>query len=98
MKSTGRRRALLGAAVAGILGGIALQARAAEPIPAAKLKKMAVVPCYGINACTGHGACSGEHNGCAAQNSCKGQGWLAVPKEACLAIPGGSLTPIKKEG
>ena len=90
------RRALLGAAVAGILGGIALQARADEPIPAAKLKKMKVVACYGINSCAQHGSCSGAHNGCAAQNSCRGQGWLPVPKESCLAIPGGSLTPLKK--
>jgi len=96
MKKTGRRRALLGAAVAGILGGIALQAKAAEPIPAAKLKKMTVVPCYGINSCAQHGQCSGEGNGCASQNSCSGQGWLPVPKDSCLAIKGGSLTPIKK--
>jgi hypothetical protein len=83
---------LIGAAVAGILGA-ALQAQAGEKIPASKLKKMAVVPCYGINKCKSTGQCSGGAHACGSQNSCKGTGWLAVPKEACLAIPGGSLTP-----
>ena len=88
MKSTRNRRRLLGAAVMGILGGIALQARAAQPIPASKLKKMAVVPCYGINACAQHGQCSGEGNGCASQNSCKGQGWLPLTEKVCKAKGG----------
>ncbi len=89
--------ALVGAAVAGILGA-ALQVHAAdEKIPESKLKKMSVVPCYGINSCKATGQCSGGGHGCAAQNSCKGSGWLAVPKEACLAIPGGSLTPIAEK-
>lgn len=87
----------LGAAVAGILGAAA-NARADEQIPAEKLKDMPVVPCYGVNSCKARGQCSGAHNQCAGQNGCRGRGWLAVPKEACLAIKGGSLTPIKKKG
>jgi uncharacterized membrane protein len=86
-------RSLLGAAVAGILAA-ALPAQA-QKIPAEKLKKMDVVPCYGVNSCKSSGQCSGIGHGCAGENSCKGQGWLAIPKEACLAIQGGSLTPTK---
>ncbi|HKD41799.1 MAG TPA: hypothetical protein VKB87_16065 [Myxococcaceae bacterium] len=85
--------ALLGAAVAGILAAV-LPAQA-QKIPAEKLKKMEVVPCYGVNSCKGAGQCSGVGHECAGENSCKGQGWLAIPKEACLAIEGGSLTPTK---
>jgi len=84
---------LLGAAVAGILAS-ALPAQA-QKIPAEKLKKMDVVPCYGVNSCKGTGQCSGSGHECSGQNSCKGQGWLAIPKEACLNIQGGSLSPKK---
>ena len=86
-------RMLLGAAVAGILG--ASLAHADQPIPKEKLKKMAVVPCYGVNQCKGHGTCSGVTNKCGGQNGCKGQGWVPVPKDSCLAI-GGSLTPTNQ--
>ncbi|MBS2021507.1 MAG: hypothetical protein JST92_03800 [Deltaproteobacteria bacterium] len=89
---TKKKAILVGAAVAGILGAIS-QAHAGEPIPAHKLKKTALVPCYGINSCKATGDCSGENHGCGGHNSCKGSGWLAVPKDACLKIPGGSLTP-----
>ena len=85
------RTLLLGAAVAGLLG--ALTTAKADPIPKDKLKKMAVVPCYGVNTCKALGQCSGENHGCAGQNDCRGQGWVAVPEKACDAI-GGSLTPI----
>jgi len=60
---------------------------------AKKLKKMAVVPCYGVNTCKALGECSGESHGCAAQNECRGQGWVPVPQKSCVAI-GGSLTPV----
>jgi uncharacterized membrane protein len=85
------RRILLGAAVAGILS--AATRVHADPIPKERLKKMSVVPCYGVNACKAQGQCAGAHNACAGNNECKGQGWLAIPKESCLALPGGSLTP-----
>ena len=88
------RNLLLGAAVAGLLG--AMGTAKAEPIPKEKLKKMAVVPCYGVNTCKGTGQCSGENHACAGQNECKGQGWLPIPKESCLAI-GGSLTAVAKK-
>ena len=84
---------LLFGAIAGILSATA--ARADEPIPDSRLGKKEVVPCYGINGCKANGECSGAHNKCAGGNECRGQGWLAVPKEACLAIPGGSLTKVE---
>jgi uncharacterized membrane protein len=86
--------ALVGAALAGLLGA-AFQAQAASSnIPKDKLKKTALVPCYGINSCKSNGGCAQTGHECAAQNSCKGQGWVAVPKDACTKIAGGSLTPI----
>ena len=85
------RNLLLGAAVAGLLGAMATAK--AEPIPKDKLKKMAVVPCYGVNTCKATGQCSGENHACAGQNDCRGQGWVAVPEKACAAI-GGSLTAV----
>ncbi len=85
---------LLGAAVAGLLAAAA-QAHA-DPIPKDKVKRMAVVPCYGVNSCKGQGQCAAAAHACAGQNSCKGEGWLPIPKESCLAIPGGSLTPTSK--
>jgi hypothetical protein len=88
------RNLLLGAAVAGLLGAMATAK--ADPIPKEKLKKMAVVPCYGVNTCKAVGQCSGENHACAGQNECKGQGWLPIPKESCLAI-GGSLTAVAKK-
>jgi hypothetical protein len=85
------RTLLLGAAVAGLLA--AANTAKADSIPKEKLKKMSVVPCYGVNTCKALGQCSGENHGCAAQNECRGQGWVAVPEQACTAI-GGSLTPV----
>jgi hypothetical protein len=54
------------------------------------------IECHGVNKCAGKGKCGGEGHGCAGSNSCKGQGWLPMPKDSCLAIEGGSLTPVKK--
>ena len=54
------------------------------------------VSCYGINKCKGAGKCGGaDGSSCAGTNSCKGMGWLSMPKDSCLAIEGGSLTPKK---
>jgi uncharacterized membrane protein len=53
------------------------------------------VNCYGVNKCKGAGKCGGEGTSCAGTNSCKGKGWLPMPKDSCLAIEGGSLTPPK---
>jgi hypothetical protein len=86
---------LLFGAIAGILS--ATSVRADEPIPEDRLGKKEVVPCYGINGCKAAGQCSGAHNKCAGGNECRAQGWLPVPKEACLAIPGGSLRPLSKK-
>lgn len=89
MDRTTTSKALLGAAVAGILSaGFA----SADPIPAEKLKCTELVPCYGVNACKAHGSCSSATHGCQGQNSCKGTGWLPMPKDSCTAIEG-SLKP-----
>ncbi len=91
-----RNKALLAAAVAGILSA-ALSAQAGEKGKMKmKEKADANVPCYGVNKCGGTGKCGGEGHSCAGTNSCKGQGWLPMPKDSCLAIEGGSLTPLKK--
>jgi uncharacterized membrane protein len=97
MKRSIGRRAALGAAVAGILAAGFASRAAEEKIPADKLAAQPLVPCYGINSCKGHGACSGMGHACAGQNGCTGRGWVAVPKEACLAIKGGSLAPKKSK-
>jgi len=85
------RTLLIGAALAGLLG--AATGAKADPIPKDKLKKMAVVPCYGVNTCKALGQCSGENHACAGQNDCRGEGWVAVPEKACAAI-GGSTAPV----
>ncbi|MBU6430415.1 MAG: hypothetical protein KGR26_15470 [Cyanobacteria bacterium REEB65] len=91
MTETGKK-ALLGAAVAGIIGA----ALAASPVSAKSNKAAANVKCWGVNKCGGHAhSCMGKGS-CAGKNSCKGQGWLAMPKDSCESIEGGSLTPPKK--
>ncbi|MBI3549631.1 MAG: hypothetical protein HY078_11375 [Elusimicrobia bacterium] len=97
-----KREMLISAAVAGLMGaavaapGMADEKKSDKGGKAAKDKN---VPCYGVNKCGGHGKCSGKGHECAGSNKCKGQGWLPMPKESCLAIEGGSLTPVeaKKE-
>lgn len=86
------KKALLGAAVAGIVGA----ALASSPASAKGKKSEGNVSCWGVNKCGGHAhSCMGKGS-CAGKNSCKGQGWLAMPKESCANIEGGSLTPPKK--
>ncbi len=53
--------------------------------------------CYGINKCKGTGDCSGKGHQCAGHNSCKGKGHINLPKDICLRITGGHLTPKKGE-
>lgn len=86
-----KSNALLGAAVAGLLGAtLATNSMAAA-------KKVEVEKCYGINKCSGHGKCGGEGHACAGQNKCSGQGWIEVIKGTCEDITNGSLTaPAKK--
>ena len=86
MENKTKKQALLVASMAGLM----LMAGAASS-PAAHAED---VPCYGINKCKGAGACAGKE-GCAGKNSCKGHGFVKVTKEACLAIQGGSLTPVQ---
>lgn len=93
-----RSKALLGAAVAGLMGA----AIGAAPASAKGMKKAAkgdaLASCWGVNKCGGHAhSCMGKSS-CAGKNSCKGQGWLAMPKESCLSIEGGSLTPPQNAG
>ncbi len=79
--------ALLGAAIAGLLG-----ASIASTSFAADKKKVETEKCYGINKCGGHGKCGGAGHACAGQNKCSGQGWIEVIKGTCEDITGGSLT------
>lgn len=81
-----KKQALVMASMAGLM----MMAGAAVS-PSAHAEDVA---CYGVNKCKGAGACAGKA-GCAGHNSCKGQGFVKVSKEACLAIEGGSLTPVK---
>lgn len=78
MTETGKK-ALLGAAVAGIIGA------ALVPSSASAKGKTADdnVPCWGVNKCAGHAhSCTGKGS-CAGKNTCKGQGWLPMPKDSC---------------
>lgn len=55
------------------------------------------VHCYGVNGCKGTGDCGGKGHSCAGQNSCKGLGFKSVASaEACLAMKGGSLSPMSE--
>jgi len=81
-------KVLLGAAVAGILGGVV-----AGPVAAAKSKD---VECQGVNACKGKGSCGGAQHSCAGQNACKGQGWVKVSKDVCDQL-GGTAQPLPAE-
>ena len=107
-----KSKALLAAAVAGILGAAGTAVQAGE-MPKDKkasdgahkcgakakcggAKGADSVNCYGVNKCKGTGKCGGEGTSCAGTNSCKGMGWLPMPKDSCLAIDGGSTGPKKK--
>lgn len=73
------KKALLGAAVAGIMGA----AFASSPASAKDKKGDGNVPCWGVNKCGGHAHSCTSKGSCAGKNSCKGQGWLAMPKDSC---------------
>jgi uncharacterized membrane protein len=92
MKKT--EKALISAAMAGILGALA----AGSSMAADKMEKKAAhtdeVQCSGVNACKGKSSCAGANSSCASQNSCKGQGWVKVSKEACDQL-GGKVEPKK---
>ncbi|HVE15064.1 MAG TPA: DUF2282 domain-containing protein [Elusimicrobiota bacterium] len=94
-----KRNLLLNAAVAGLMGAAVV----AAPAMAAKDGKMKKgdaeknVKCYGVNKCSGLGKCGQAGHECAGKNTCKGAGWLMMPKDSCLAIEGGSLTPKAEE-
>lgn len=82
---------LLASAVVGLLAVNAVgRAQAAEP-------EGDKVHCYGINKCKGTGDCSGKGHQCAGHNSCEGKGHINLPKDICLRIKGGHLTPADGE-
>jgi len=88
---TKKGAALLASAAAGLLlvgsaAGMASSAHAEEG-----------VECYGVNKCKATGECGGKGHSCAGKNDCAGQGWLKLPKDACLKIKGGRLTPDEQE-
>jgi len=87
-KQTTKKSVLLAASMAGLMAvtGAAISSQTAYA---------ADVHCYGVNACKGTGDCGGKGHSCAGKNACKGAGFKSVEsKEACLAMDGGSLTPI----
>lgn len=106
-----KKKALLAAAVAGIVGAAGL-ANPTVAFAGDKGKKedgkhkcggtgkcggsSENVNCYGVNKCKGTGKCGGEGTACAGTNSCKGLGWLPMPKDSCLALEGGATEPKKK--
>ena len=87
-------KALLSAAVAGILGALATGTSIAADKMEKKAAKADDVQCSGVNACKGKSSCATANSGCAGQNSCKGQGWVKVSKEACDQL-GGKVEPKK---
>jgi uncharacterized membrane protein len=85
-------KVLLASAVAGLLA-VSAAAGVAQAAEGTDDK----VHCFGINKCKGTGDCSGKGHQCAGHNSCKGKGHINLPKDICLRITGGHLTPKKGE-
>jgi len=91
MTNTKISKALMTAALGGLVLAAAISVASAEegtPAPAAGDK---MGECHGINACKGTGACHGAGNSCAGKNACKGQGWVKATKAECEA-KGGKFT------
>ena len=91
-RSSSMGKLLLASAVAGLFAANA--AIAADQPPSGEGEK---VHCYGINKCKGTGDCSGKGHQCAGHNTCAGKGHINLPKDLCLRIRGGHLTPKKGE-
>ena len=83
------QRAVVAAAVAGLLAAVGATVASAEHETGTTGEK---VSCYGINKCKGAGACGGQGHSCAGMNGCKGQGSISLDKDTCLKIEGGRLT------
>jgi hypothetical protein len=66
---------ILAAAVAGILGGVALA-------PTATLAGE-TVHAMGANSCKGSSGCKTAENACKGQNGCKGKGFTEMSKSKC---------------
>ncbi len=78
---------LVGAAMAGLLGGTAVRLQAAElgshtiTLSAGQLADSSdsgVHSCKGMNSCKGQGGCKSSDQGCKAKNTCKGKGGCAT--------------------
>jgi hypothetical protein len=81
------KKALLGAAVSGIL-----LAAAYSPVANAA-NGGEVGECHGVNECKGKGECAGARKDgtkytCAGNNECKGQGYITMSKSDCDAKGG----------
>ncbi len=85
------QRAMVAAAVAGLLAAVGAGVASAEHEAGAAAGGK--ISCYGINKCKGAGSCGGKGHTCAGMNACKGQGYLSLEKDTCLKIQGGRLTP-----
>jgi uncharacterized membrane protein len=71
---------LLSAAVAGIIGGLAVSNNAEAKDAKKKEKK---IHCGGVNECKGKSECHTATTKCAGSNECKGKGWIAMTEKAC---------------
>lgn len=89
MEKKSKKRSLIVASIAGLM------VVTGAAIANASSSHATADACYGVNQCKGTGACGGKTHGCAGKNACKGQGWVHMDNDECLAIEGGSLTPIE---
>lgn len=76
-----KKKILVGAAVAGILGASGMIAGAT-----AAYAEEAKGHCVGANSCKGKSACHTATNDCASQNSCKGKGYIETTKADCAKL------------
>ena len=47
-----------------------------------------LVHCHGVNVCKGHNDCKTAENACKGHAVCKGNGFVAIPADACTDIGG----------
>lgn len=84
------KKALISAAVSGLMGGLLSSSTFANTSEKASLKDKEEIKgeCHGVNACKGQGACGGAGHSCAGKNACKGKSWITSTKAECDAQKG----------
>lgn len=105
-----KNRALLMAAVAGMLGAAGMANPGVVQAGSKSKAEMGDHKCGGKGKCAsankagnincyGVNKCAGTGKcgaSCAGTNKCKGMGWLPMPEDSCLALENGSLEPVQK--